>query len=200
MDTLALHGRALTRFGELVHSVGAGQWHAPTPCTEWSVRQLVTHLVVEQLWVPPILAGRTVPDVGDAFDGDQLGADLVGAWDRASAASGAALAEPGALQRTVHLSYGDRPAEGYCAEMTSDLLVHSWDLARGISADETLDPSSWTSCTRSSHRTQTRWRSRGCSRPPVDVPEDADPQTRLLAPVRPPSLIPNTSLHRYLAT
>ena len=47
MDTLALHGRALTRFGELVHSVGAGQWHAPTPCTEWDVRELVTHLVVE---------------------------------------------------------------------------------------------------------------------------------------------------------
>ena len=40
----------------------------------------------------------------------------------------------------------------------------------------------------------------GLFAPPVDVPEDADPQTRLLAPVRPPSLIPNTSLHRYLAT
>ena len=111
MDTLTRHGRALTRFGELVQSVGAGHWHAPTPCTEWDVRQLVNHLVVEQLWVPPIVAGRTVAEIGDAFQGDQLGADPVAAWDKAAAASGAAFAEPGALQRTVHLSYGDRPAE-----------------------------------------------------------------------------------------
>lgn len=48
MDTLALHGRALTRFGDLGHSVGADQWHPPRPCTEWDVRQLVNHLVVEQ--------------------------------------------------------------------------------------------------------------------------------------------------------
>ena len=181
MDTLALHGRALTRFGELVHSVGAGQWHAPTPCTEWDVRQLVNHLVVEQLWVPPILAGRTVPDVGDAFDGDQLGADPVGAWDRASAASGAALAEPGALQRTVHLSYGDRPAEGYCAEMTSDLLVHSWDLARGIGADETLDPELVDFVYAQFAPHADALAQSGLCAPPVDVPEDADRQTRLLA-------------------
>ena len=95
MDTLALHGRALTRFGDLGHSVGADQWHAPRPCTEWDVRQLVNHLVVEQSWVPPIHAGRTMHDVGDAFDGDQLGADPVGAWDRSSTASGAALDRAG---------------------------------------------------------------------------------------------------------
>ena len=51
--------------------------------------------------------------VGDAFDGDQLGADPVGAWDRSSAASGAALAEPGALQGgTVRLSYGSEANRG----------------------------------------------------------------------------------------
>ena len=181
MDTLALHGRALTRFSELVHSVGAGQWQEPTPCTEWDVRQLVNHLIVEQLWVPPILAGRTVADVGDAFEGDQLGADPVAAWDKAAAASGAAFAEPGALQRTVHLSYGDRPAEGYCAELTADLLVHSWDLARGIGTDETLDPELVDFVYEQFAPHADALAESGLFAPRVAVPEGADRQTRLLA-------------------
>jgi len=181
MDTLTRHGRALTRFGELVQSVGAGHWHAPTPCTEWDVRQLVNHLVVEQLWVPPIVAGRTVAEIGDAFQGDQLGADPVAAWDKAAAASGAAFAEPGALQRTVHLSYGDRPAEGYCAEMTADLLVHSWDLARGIGADETLDPELVDFVYEQFAPHAAALAQSGLFAPRVEVPEDADQQTKLLA-------------------
>ena len=164
-----------------MHSVGAGQWQEPTPCTEWDVRELVNHLVVEQLWVPPIVAGRTVSDVGDAFDGDQLGADPVAAWDKAAAASGAAFAEPGALQRTVHLSYGDRPAEGYCAEMTADLLVHSWDLARGIGADEMLDPELVDFVYEQFAPHADALTQSGLFAPSVAVPEGADRQTRLLA-------------------
>ncbi|HEY3259564.1 MAG TPA: TIGR03086 family metal-binding protein [Pseudonocardiaceae bacterium] len=181
MATLELHGRALRRFGDLVHSVGADQWHAPTPCTEWDVRQLVDHLVVEQLWVPAMVAGRTVQEIGDEFEGDLLGDDPVAAWDRASAAAGAALAEPGALRRTVHLSYGDRSAEYYCAEMTADLVVHSWDLARAIGADEKLDPELVDFTYELIAPQVDALAHTGLFAPPVEVPPDADEQTRLLA-------------------
>ena len=40
----------------------------------------------------------------------------------------------------MHLSYADRPAEEYAREMIFDLVVHSWDLARGITADDKIDP------------------------------------------------------------
>jgi uncharacterized protein (TIGR03086 family) len=93
----------------------------------------------EQLWAPLLLDGATVDDVGDRFEGDQLGADPVTAWASAAAAAGEAIAASGALRRSVELSYGRRPAEGYCQEMTMDLAVHAWDLARGIMADEHLD-------------------------------------------------------------
>ena len=140
-DVLALHRRALEEFGRRVHAVGADPWGCPTPCTDWEVRHLVNHLVSEQLWVPPLLAGKRVADLGDGFAvGDVLGDDPVAAWDAAAAAATAAFAEPGALARVVHLSYADRPGEEYAREMIFDLVVHSWDLARGISADDTLDP------------------------------------------------------------
>ena len=130
---------------------------------------------------PPIVAGRTVADGGDAFHGDQLGADPVAAWDEAAAASGAAFAEPGALQRTVHLSYGDRPAEGYCAELTADLLVHSWDLARGIGADDTPDSGLVDFVYEQFAPHAQALAQSGLFAPSVEVAEDADRQTKLLA-------------------
>jgi len=64
---LEAHGRALADFDRLVRAVPADRWDSPTPCAEWSVRDLVEHLVTEQLWVPPLLAGQTIAEVGDRF-------------------------------------------------------------------------------------------------------------------------------------
>ncbi len=53
------------------------------------------------------------------------------------------LAPPRArhLDSTVHLSFGDVPAEEYLWQLTADALVHSWDLARATGQDEDLDES-----------------------------------------------------------
>ncbi|HKR48348.1 MAG TPA: TIGR03086 family metal-binding protein [Pseudonocardiaceae bacterium] len=130
---------AMGEFDRLIRAVRPDQWQDPTPCTEWDVRALAAHVVTEQLWAPPLLDGATIADVGHRFDGDQLGDDPVVAWENAATAAREAFAVPGALQRSVELSYGRRPADGYCQEMTMDLTVHAWDLARGIGADECLD-------------------------------------------------------------
>ena len=58
--------KAAAVFTGLVHEVPADGWAAPTPCAQWSVRDLVAHLTREHLWVPDLLAGRTVEVVGDA--------------------------------------------------------------------------------------------------------------------------------------
>jgi uncharacterized protein (TIGR03086 family) len=50
------------------------------------------------------------------------------------------MAEPDAFGRTVHLSFGDVPGAAYAQQMAVDSCIHSWDLARAIGADETLDP------------------------------------------------------------
>jgi len=180
-DALTLHAAGLAEFDRRVRAVRADQWDAPTPCPDWDVRALVNHLVAEQLWVPLLLDGATVDDVGDRFDGDQLGEDPVAAWTDASAQSRAAFAAPGALHRHVELSYGRRPAEGYCREMTLDLAVHAWDLARGIGATERLDEElvAETYDLVAAHSEQLA--ATGLFGSPVEVSDDADTQTRLLA-------------------
>lgn len=180
-DVVDLHRRALAEFGRRVHAVRPDQWGCPTPCKDWEVRSLVNHLVTEQLWAPPLLDGRRVGDVGGAFDGDQLGADPVARWDEVAAAAHAALAADGALGRTVHLSYADRPAEEYAQEMIFDLVVHTWDLARAIEGDEKVDPDLVdTVYSRIEPEAETLAAS-GLFDDPVPVPADADEQTKLIA-------------------
>ncbi len=128
------------RFGALVRQVGPDQWANATPCSEWDVRALVSHVHGEMQWVPPLFEGRTIAEVGDRFNGDHLGADPVAAWVEAAAPATDAIAEPGAMPRLVHLSRGQTPGEVYAAELFSDLVIHGWDLAKGIGVDDVLDP------------------------------------------------------------
>src|SRR5258708_16135629 len=113
-ELAGLFQRAAGGFGGRVYSIGMGQWHDPTPCTDWDVRMLVNHVTVEQLWVPPLVQGSTVAEVGDRFDGDQLGADPVATWNAALRASSGAFSAAGALDGPVLLSSGDKAAAEYC--------------------------------------------------------------------------------------
>lgn len=180
-DVPGLYDRAAARFGELLHSVRDEQWGDPTPCTGWDVRALANHVLGENRWVPPMLAGRTVAEVGDAFEGDLLGDDPKGAWDEAAAEAVAAVREPGALERTVHLSFGDFPGRYYVGQLLSDHVIHAWDLARAIGAPEDGDPELVRFAYDELVPQFEQWRSAGAFGPKVEVPDGADLQTKLLA-------------------
>jgi uncharacterized protein (TIGR03086 family) len=163
-----------------VHAVADKQWHDPTPCTDWDVRMLVNHVMVEQLWVPPLVDGATVAEIGSRLDGDQLGDDPVAAWDAAVEASLASFGADGALERNVSLSSGEKPTAEYLGEMTVDALIHSWDLARGIGADETLDAELVAIVYEQILPIAEHLQETGMFAPPVPVPDDAPLQTKLL--------------------
>ncbi|GAB3976933.1 hypothetical protein GCM10029978_065200 [Actinoallomurus acanthiterrae] len=48
-SALRLIPDAINRFDARVHAVDGHRWNDPTPCTEWTVRDLVGHLVCEHL-------------------------------------------------------------------------------------------------------------------------------------------------------
>jgi uncharacterized protein (TIGR03086 family) len=168
-------------FDERVHAVQADQWTNPTPDDDWDVRALVNHLIVEQLWVPETVAGRTVEEVGDRFEGDHTGEDPIDTWERAVAASRAAFGAPGVMERTVHLTGRDAPAAVYCGEMTCDAIVHTWDLAKGIGGDPNLDTELVEFAHDEFEKVKDMLASTGLFAEPVPVPEDADLQTKMLA-------------------
>jgi uncharacterized protein (TIGR03086 family) len=140
VTVVALHAKALSAFDVVVEQVGADQWSLPTPCSEWDVRALVNHVLGEARWSAPLLAGSTIEEVGDRFDGDLLGADPLASWVAGREEAAAASAAPEVVERSVHLSFGLTPAEEYLRQLIADYLIHSWDLAVAIGADTRLDP------------------------------------------------------------
>jgi uncharacterized protein (TIGR03086 family) len=180
-DLVKLHGIAADGFNRHVEAIGAGQWNDPTPCTEWDVRTLVNHLVYEAKWAPDLFAGKTVAEVGDRYEGDLLGDDPVTAWREANAAARAAIGESGALERTVHLSFGDVPGSEYLNQLTTDLAIHGWDLARAIGTDDTIDPALVDMLLPYVEENADMIAGSGMFGERVPVGPDADPQTKLLA-------------------
>ncbi|MDQ3946830.1 MAG: TIGR03086 family metal-binding protein [Actinomycetota bacterium] len=181
MDVPDLHQRASREFGERVRMIGDDQWKHATPCSDWDVRELVRHLVDENLWTPPLMEGSTIAEVGDRFEGDMLGDDPKGAFDAAAARAIAAVHAEGAMDRTVHLSFGDFPGREYAMQLFADHLIHAWDLARALGIDERLDPELVATCAEWFEPMEEAYRGAGAIGPRPPVADDADDQTRLLA-------------------
>jgi uncharacterized protein (TIGR03086 family) len=179
-ELLALFQRAQAQFTDRVDAVAPDQWDDPA-LPDWTVGDLVAHLVTEQLWVPPLLAGEPYLE-GRFPDGtsDLLGADPFTSWESAADDSLSAFAEDDALIRTVHLSGGPTPATEYIFEMTADLTVHAWDLAQATGGDTELDGELVTAGLVYAVRLPPDGIP-GLIGPPVDVPDASPPQTRLLA-------------------
>jgi uncharacterized protein (TIGR03086 family) len=180
-DLVELFRRSTAHFGALVSSVPDRAWHDPTPCRDWDVRALVNHVVGEQLWAPHLVAGETIEQVGDRYDGDVLGTDPAAAWAEAVGPSVAAFAEPGAVERTVHLSYGDESCREYLTQMVTDAAVHGWDLATAVGGDTTIDADTVEALWAAWSPREELIRASGVFGESVEVADDAPLQTRLLA-------------------
>jgi uncharacterized protein (TIGR03086 family) len=102
------------------------------------------------------------------------------AWKEAAAAALAA-ASPDVLGRTVHLSFGDVPGEEYLGQLTADHVIHAWDLARGTGGDERLDPDLVQHVYDVMAPQIEPARAAGMFAAEVEVPADADLQSKLLA-------------------
>jgi uncharacterized protein (TIGR03086 family) len=185
MHVADLHRRSVEGFAATLDALaaeGADElWSRPTPCPDWDVLALVNHVVYEDLWTVPLMEGATLDEIGDRFDGDLLGDDRI---TRARAACDAAVvaASSGIVAgQTVHLSFGDAPAEEYARQLAADHLIHGWDLAVAVGADTHLDPEVVEACAAWFVDREDLYRDSGVIGPrPADVGDDADPQARLL--------------------
>jgi len=82
----------------------------------------------------------------------------------------------GLLERTVHLSFGDIPGRDYLGQITSDVVIHTWELARAVGADEHLDAALFEQVHASSAPRAEAWRSARPSAPPSTCPPAPTPR------------------------
>ena len=181
VDLPEVHAQALESARRSIVGIDASQWGAPSVCSEWDVRALVNHIVSGNLWVPELVGGRTIAEVGDRLDGDVLGDDPVGAYDRSAAVAAAAFRAPGAMDTPVAVSYGPVPGSVYCGHRFLDVLIHGWDVARSTGRDAALDPALVEACWEVVEPQAGMLAGSGMFGAASDAAPGADRQTRLLA-------------------
>lgn len=141
MDPIEALSRARHEFESRLVQVSENQWELPTPCSEWTVSDLVNHMLLGTRMGVQLLAGMSREEVLAGLDDDLLGAtdDPVAVFRELADQMHEGFASPGGLQGTVPHPMGDIPRAQFIGFRIGDYATHAWDLARAIGADEQLD-------------------------------------------------------------
>ena len=116
------YSRIARGFERRVLAISDADWSAPTPCTDWTVRDLVGHVVsVHRLVVAGLDASSPPPPATDP--------DLFAAWRAATVDVETALGDPGRAAAPVSGRFAPMPLEEMIGRLLcSDTLVHTFDL------------------------------------------------------------------------
>ena len=123
-------------FDAAVRGVTPDKWEAPSPCERWRARDVVAHVVEGHRGVIAAVRGGEPEPLGVEEDPRQ-------AWEEATRAIDEIAGDEAVLAMEIEGPVGKMPAGEIIGRfVTMDLLVHTWDLARAVGADERLDEES----------------------------------------------------------
>ena len=122
------------QFGARVEAAADDAWDKASPCEGWAARDVVKHVTDTQRGITWKINGNDGdPPAAATDDPKALWRDSYGAFKEA-------LAKPGALDQNLQTPMGEMPAPMFLGRiLSSDILVHTWDLARAVGGDEKLD-------------------------------------------------------------
>ncbi|HXP33063.1 MAG TPA: TIGR03086 family metal-binding protein [Acidimicrobiales bacterium] len=174
-ETAQRYATVADAFTARVAGVAADAWSAPTPCTQWTVRDLVAHVVGTHRRVVATVDGTPPEDV------DPEG-DLASQWRAATAEVRAALGDEARASHVVSGMFGEQSFESLVGRLVcSDTLVHTWDLARATGQDELLDPDAVAKAFAFLTPMDEAIRRPGGFGPKIAPPTDADEQNAFLS-------------------
>ncbi len=111
---------------EVLAGVRRDQLGLPTPCASWTVADVINHIVGGQYFFAASMRG----EAPNSERPDFAAGDFLAAFDDGSAACLAAFGADGAMERTVHLPFGDMPGSAFVGLAATDTFTHGWDIAR----------------------------------------------------------------------
>ncbi|MEU1007254.1 TIGR03086 family metal-binding protein [Streptomyces sp. NPDC005890] len=138
-DPRPLYARATEQAAALIRTVRPEQLAGPTPCTEFDVRGLLSHVVGgtlriavvgeggDGLAVEPVAEG--VADDGWAAAYDEVRVRVLKAWE-----SDERMAAP------VRVPWGEVPGHAALSGYVMEIVTHTWDLAEAVGRPHELDP------------------------------------------------------------
>lgn len=174
LDPAARHRRIAATFTDRVRDAKA--WDAPSPVPGWTARDVVGHLVE---WFPPFLAAGAGVELPS---GPSVQDDPVAAWQAHCDGVQALLDDPDtALRMLTNRHLGEVPLDQAIDRFyTSDVFMHTWDLARATGQDDQLDTDFCAVLLAGMEPLEDVIRSSGQYGLRVPTPDDADARTRLI--------------------
>ena len=143
-DLRPLHRRAVYASVDVVAQVTLGDLERPTPCADWNLRDLLTHMTVQHNGFAASARGRGA-DLAvwqPAGVAEAVAADPVGAYSAAAADLLDAFAADGVLDAAFALpEFGPEavvPGAMAIGFHFVDYVVHGWDVARSIGVEFTV--------------------------------------------------------------
>jgi uncharacterized protein (TIGR03086 family) len=163
----------------VLDEIAPDQLGNPTPCAEWAVSDVLDHITNGAAMFAMAVKPGSVPD--DLMARTKNGDDYKGAWRAATSAAMTAAAQPGALEKTVTLPFGEMTAGAFLNYVIFDLTTHATDLARATG--QTIgDTDLLEAALEAGHRTVgSQLRQPGVFDPEQPVPADAPIVDRLQA-------------------
>lgn len=133
-DPLTAHARMVGAVGTLITSVGPEQMDDPTPCGDWTVRQVIAHLADTNDIYATLAATGDMPSDIPAYE------DPVAAYTEQTQRAMAAFAALGYLETVKPTPIGPQPGKVTVQHVINEMLAHGWDLARAIGEPTYLEP------------------------------------------------------------
>jgi uncharacterized protein (TIGR03086 family) len=126
----------------VVARLDEADWSRPTPCDEWSVRDVVNKMVASTITFTAFgRRQRPDPPLDLVHPPELLGDDPVGTVLSAAAACRAAWRSPGALDGTAPSTIGEFPAVAVLNARIFDTTILTWDVSRATGIDHDVsDP------------------------------------------------------------
>ena len=164
------------QFGARVEATPDDKWSAPAPCEGWAARDVVAHVVDSLRRITAAVNGGEPSTMGPDEDPKE-------AWRSSFAEAMEAVRQPGALEKPLAGGpMGPMPLEMMLGRLLStDVLVHTWDLARAVGGDERLDQDAVGHAYEGLKPLDAMLRMPGVFGPKVEPPADADLQTQFLS-------------------
>jgi uncharacterized protein (TIGR03086 family) len=174
MDLIDALDRTFAQARDVVAGVRPDQYDDETPCREWTVRELLEHMIGVVDGLGAAASGRTPQPFS-------LGADPAAQLDAAATSAMAGWRTPGVLDRIVDAGPGPMPGHALASINLLDTATHTWDLATATGQPAALPDDLATAALEASHAIVNAELRPGRFGPAVPAPAGATPTQMLVA-------------------
>ena len=125
MDSTTALDRADHIVSDLIAGLTPDDREAPTPCSGWTVHDLIAHMCSGGHMIAGGLQGQAPPENSHDYLADGPAAGWTGTIEALRA-----VATPEILSATHQMPFGEVPGEVAMSVIVADFVTHGWDLAQ----------------------------------------------------------------------